>query len=61
MILRSSKFEYDFIDFCFYKEMENALIMVRTSEDENKKEKNSKKGYKILKINNPGKGENKDY
>ena len=61
MILRSSKFEYDFIDFCFYKEMENALIMVRTSEDENKKEKNGKKGYKILKINNPGKGENKDY
>ena len=60
LILRSSKFEYNFIDFCFSKEMENALIMVRTSEDE-KKEKNNKKNYKILMINTPGKGDNKDY
>jgi hypothetical protein len=64
LILRSSKFEYNFIDFCFCKEMENALIMVRTSEDENKKEKNNKKNYKILMINNSnnsGKGDNKEY
>ena len=59
LILRSSKFEYNFIDFCFCKEMENALIMVRTSE-EDKKEKNNKKNYKILMINTPGKGDNKD-
>ena len=39
--------------------MENALIMVRTSE-EDKKEKNNKKNYKILMINTPGKGDNKD-
>ena len=61
LILRSSKFEYNFIDFCFNKEMENALIMVRTAEDENKKDKNIKKSYKILMLDTPGKGDNKDY
>jgi hypothetical protein len=61
LILRSCKFEYNFIDFCFNKEMENALIMVRTAEDDNKKDKNIKKSYKILILATPGKGDNKDY
>ena len=51
LVLRSSKFQNIFVDFCFCKDMENVLIMVRNNEDENKKEKNMKKNYKILMLN----------
>ena len=51
LVLRSSRFQNIFVDFCFCKDMENVLIMVRNNEDENKKEKNMKKNYKILMLN----------
>ena len=61
IILRSSKFDYTFIDFYFSKEMEVALIMVKIEDEEkieNTKDRNMKKNYKILMLNTPGKGEN---
>ena len=63
MVLRSSRFEYTFVDFCFSKEMEYALILVNINENkiENTKDKNNKKNYnyKILMLNNPGNRESK--
>ena len=64
IILRSSKIEYTFIDFCFSKEMERALILVKIDNDkiDNTKDKNIKKNYnyKILMLNNPVSGNAKD-
>ena len=55
IISRSSKFDYTFVDFYFSKGMELALIMVKINEEENKneniKDKNLKKNYKILMLN----------
>ena len=62
LILRSSKIEYTFIDFHFSKEMEHALILVRIDDEktkENNKDKNTKKNYKILLVNTPGKVDGK--
>jgi len=57
IILKTSKFYYTFIDFCFSKEMENILIIVNVDEEEAKeniKDKNIKKNYKILMLNTQG-------
>ena len=62
LILRSNKLGYTFVDFCFGKEMENALILVKIDEDNNNindKEKEIKNNYKILMLNSSGKGDNK--
>ena len=64
VILSSTKFEYNFIDFCFGKEMEQAYILVKIEtekKEENNREKNNNinNNYKILMLNTPGKGENK--
>jgi hypothetical protein len=66
VVLKSSKFEYTFVDFYFSKQMEHALIMVKI-DDENKnenngtnnKDKNAKKNYKILLMNTPSKDDGK--
>ena len=64
VVLKSSKFEYTFVDFCFSKEMEHALIMVKIEDEkklENSKDKNnSKLNYKILMLNTPEKTEGKN-
>ena len=63
MVLKSSRFEYTFVDFCFSKEMENALIMVKVDDEdinENIKDKNVKKNYKILMLNPLGNKDNKN-
>ena len=63
VVLKSSKFDYTFVDFCFNKEMEHALIMVKIEDEkklENTKDKNnSKLNYKILMLNTPEKTEGK--
>ena len=54
IVARSSKFDYTFIDFCFSKEMEYALIIVKIEEEnknENTKEKYINQNYKILMLN----------
>ena len=59
-VLKTCKFEYTFIDFCFSKEMENILILVKIDDEKlmvNSNDKNNKKNYKILKLNTRG---NKD-
>ena len=61
IVAKSSKFDYTFIDFCFSKEMEHALIMVKIEEEnknENTKDKN--KNYKILMLSSPGKIDGKE-
>ena len=63
IILRTAKIEYTFVDFCFSKEMENALIMVKVDDEdinENIKDKNVKKNYKILMLNPQGNKDNKN-
>ena len=64
VVLKSSKFDYTFVDFCFSKEMEHALIMVKIEDEkklENTKDKNnSKLNYKILMLNTPEKTEGKN-
>ena len=65
VVLRSSKFDYTFVDFYFSKQMEHALIMVKSDDDKkentntNNKDKNMKKNYKILLMNAPGKEDGK--
>ena len=62
IILRTSKIGYTFVDFCFIKEMENILIMVKVDEDdtkENIKDKKIKNNYKILMLNMQGSKDNR--
>ena len=59
-ITRSTKINYTFVDFHFSKEMDHALIMVKINDDkknENEKDKNEQRNYKILILANPGKGD----
>jgi hypothetical protein len=59
-ILKTSNFEYTFVDFCFSKEMENILILVKLDEENlkgNNNDKNNKKNFKILMLDTKG---NKD-
>ena len=63
IVLRTAKIEYSFVDFCFSKEMENVLIMVKVDDEdinENIKDKNVKKNYKILMLNPQGNKDNKN-
>ena len=65
VVLRTSKFEYTFVDFYFSKQMEHALIMVKNDDDKientstNNKDKNLKKNCKILLLIAPGKEDGK--
>ena len=60
IIAKSKKINYTFVDFHFSKEMDHALIMVKTNEDkkaENQKDKNDQINHKILVLTSPGRGE----
>jgi hypothetical protein len=60
IITKSKKINYTFVDFHFSKEMDHALIMVKTNEDkkaENQKDKNDQINHKILVLASPGRGD----
>ena len=60
IIARSSKINYTFVDFHFSKEMDHALIMVKTNEDknvDNPKDRNDQINHKILVLTSPGRGD----
>ena len=60
IIAKSSKINYTFVDFNFSKEMDHALIMVKINDDkknENTKDKNEQRNYKILVLKSPGRGD----
>ena len=66
IVLKSSKFDYTFVDFYFSKQMEYALILVKNDDENmientnvNNKDKNVKKNYKVLLLNAPGKEDRK--
>jgi len=60
VITKSKKINYTFVDFHFSKEMDHALIMVKTNMDkkaENQKDKNDQINHKILVLASPGRGD----
>ena len=59
-ITKSAKINDTFIDFHFSKEMDHALIMVKINDEknnENIKDKNEQRNYKILVLKSPGRGD----
>ena len=60
IITKSKEINYTFIDFHFSKEMDHALIMVKTNEDknvDNPKDRNDQINHKILVLSSPGRGD----